>query len=51
MIVSTIDYESLFGRLSSGLTLVTGNSRLARVLNARYSQWRIKQGDSQYFPF
>ena len=48
MIVSTIGHESLFGRLSSGLTLVTGNSRLARVLNNQYSQWRINQGDTQW---
>jgi len=48
MIVSTIDRESLFGRLASGLTLVTGNSRLARVLNNQYSQWRINQGDTQW---
>ena len=48
MIVSTIGHESLFGRLSSGMTLVTGNSRLARVLNNQYSQWRINQGDTQW---
>ncbi len=48
VIVSTVDHASLFARLSSGLTLVTGNSRLARVLNSRYSQWRIEQGDTQW---
>lgn len=48
MIVSTIGHESLFDRLSSGLTLVTGNSRLARILNSQYSQWRINRGDTQW---
>jgi ATP-dependent helicase/nuclease subunit B len=44
----TIDYEPLFERLSSGLPLVTGNSRLARVLHGQYNQWRVKRGDSQW---
>jgi ATP-dependent helicase/nuclease subunit B len=48
MVVSTIDHLTLFEHLSSGLTLVTGNSRLARVLNGQYSQWRIKRGDTQW---
>ena len=42
------DHESLFKRLQEGHTLVTGNSRLARVLSNQYSQWRIKQGDTQW---
>ena len=28
--------------------MVTGNSRLSRVLTGRYSQWRINQGDRQW---
>ena len=48
MIVSTIGHKSLFDHLSSGLTLVTGNSRLARILNGQYSQWRINRGDTQW---
>lgn len=44
----TIDYEPLFDRLSSGLLLITANSRLARVLAGQYTQWRIKRGDSQW---
>jgi ATP-dependent helicase/nuclease subunit B len=43
-----IDYDSLFKRLLAGHTLVTGNSRLSRVLSNQYSQWRIKRGDSQW---
>ena len=42
------DHESLCKRLQAGHTLVTGNSRLSRVLSNQYSQWRIKQGDSQW---
>jgi probable DNA repair protein len=48
MIVSDINHETLFQRLSSGLTLVTGNSRLARVLTGQYGQWRISRGDRQW---
>jgi ATP-dependent helicase/nuclease subunit B len=44
----TLDHESLFRRLSGGLTLVTANSRLARVLTGQYSHWRIAQGDGQW---
>lgn len=43
-----LDYESLFARLQAGHTLITGNSRLSRVLTGQYSQWRIKQGDKQW---
>lgn len=32
----------------AGHTLITGNSRLSRVLTGQYSQWRINQGDSQW---
>jgi probable DNA repair protein len=45
---TTVDHESLFQQLSSGLTLVTGNSRLARVLTGQYGQWRIARGDRQW---
>lgn len=48
LLTQTIDYESLFSRLKAGHTLVTGNSRLARVIANLYSQWRIDQGDSQW---
>ncbi|MBT8047442.1 MAG: hypothetical protein HKN57_12655 [Xanthomonadales bacterium] len=48
MTVSTVDYETLFEALSSGLNLVTGNSRLARVLASQYSQWRIGRADRQW---
>ncbi len=37
----------MFRRLQTGHTLVTGNSRLSRVLTGHYSQWRIDQGDGQ----
>lgn len=43
-----LDYETLFTRLRAGHTLITGNSRLTRVLGSQYTQWRIKQGDSQW---
>ena len=43
-----IDHEALFKRLQAGHTLVTGNSRLTRVLAAQYSQWRINLGDKQW---
>ncbi len=41
----TLEHETLFRRLRSGHTLVTGNSRLARILTNQYNQWRIGQGD------
>jgi probable DNA repair protein len=44
----TLDLESLFARLQAGNTLVTGNSRLARVLTGQYSLWRIGLGDRQW---
>ena len=43
-----LDYESLFVRLQAGHTLITGNSRLSRVLAAQYTQWRINLGDKQW---
>ncbi len=48
LLTETVSYESLFDRLKAGQTLVTGNSRLSRVLAGQYSQWRIKQGDRQW---
>lgn len=44
----TLDYDAIFSRLQSGHTLVTGNSRLSRILEGRYNQWRISRGDSQW---
>ena len=43
-----LDHESLFERLCDGHKLVTGNSRLSRVLSNQYNQWRIGKGDSQW---
>ena len=40
--------EDLFERLRGGRVLVTGNSRLARVLAARYGEWRMALGDRQW---
>ncbi|MGA9575257.1 MAG: hypothetical protein WBS20_15060, partial [Lysobacterales bacterium] len=47
-LTQTLEYESLFARLRTGQTLVTGNSRLARVLKNKYDQWRAGQGDRQW---
>jgi len=44
----TLRHESLFEHLAQGMTLVTANSRLARVLAGQYSQWRIARGDGQW---
>jgi hypothetical protein len=35
-----LEHESLFEELAGGLHLVTANSRLARVLENQYSEWR-----------
>jgi len=35
-------------RLQSGHLLITGNSRLTRVLTGQYNQWRIANGDHQW---
>jgi len=43
-----LNYDSLFSRLQAGHTLVTGNSRLSRVLTGQYSQWRINRDDTQW---
>ena len=43
-----LSYEQLFTRLKAGNTLVTGNSRLSRVLSDLYSRWRMNQGDLQW---
>jgi len=48
LLTQTIDYESLFARLQVGHTLVTGNSRLARLMTGQYNQWRIERGDKQW---
>lgn len=44
----TLELETLFERLKSGHSLITGNSRLARVLTNQYNQWRADQGDRQW---
>lgn len=38
----------LFSRLQGGHVLVTGNSRLARVLSGQYGQWRMRNGEQQW---
>jgi len=48
LLTQILDHESLFSRLRAGHTLITGNSRLSRVLAGRYNQWRIDQGESQW---
>lgn len=48
MTISTVDYHTLFTDLSSGLTLVTANSRLARVLASQYNQWKMDNGEQQW---
>ena len=40
-----INHDTLFEELRAGHVLVTGNSRLSRVLTHAYSQWRIGLGD------
>lgn len=44
----TLEYEALFTRLKAGHTLITGNSRLTRVLTHRYNQLRAAQGDRRW---
>lgn len=48
LLAQTLEYEALFARLKDGHTLITGNSRLSRVLTHRYGQWRVEQGDRQW---
>lgn len=48
LLAQTLGYEALFTRLMAGQMLVTGNSRLARVLKSRYDQWRVGQGALQW---
>ena len=45
---STLEITALFSELAGNFTLVTGNSRLARVLGIQYGQWRVQQGESQW---
>jgi probable DNA repair protein len=40
--------EELFHRLCDGHLMVTGNSRLARVIGGQYSQWQQKRGERQW---
>ena len=48
LLTQTLDHEALFKRLKAGHELVTGNSRLTRVLGGLYNQWRMSQGDRQW---
>ena len=48
LLAQTLEYEALFARLKDGHTLITGNSRLTRVLTHRYNQWRVGLGDRQW---
>jgi len=48
LLTQILDFESLFMRLKAGETLVTGNSRLARVVTQQYNRWRLGQGDRQW---
>lgn len=48
LLTQSLEYESLFLRVKAGHTLITGNSRLSRVLTGQYNQWRISQGDRQW---
>lgn len=48
MTVSAIDQDELFNQISMGMVLVTGNSRLARVLSGEYGRWRMQKGDHQW---
>jgi probable DNA repair protein len=43
-----ISQQDLFRHLQAGRALITGNSRLTRVLTTQYNQWRIELGDSQW---
>lgn len=45
LLTQTLDQESLFARLREGNTLITGNSRLARVMTNQYNLWRTGLGD------
>jgi len=44
LLAQTLGYDALFAKLRDGETLVTGNSRLARVLRNRYNLWRAAEG-------
>lgn len=44
----SLSLEELFLRLQSGHLLITGNSRLTRVVAGKYNQWRIEKGDQQW---
>ena len=48
LLTQTLAYETLYERLKAGHTLITGNSRLTRVLTHRYNQWRAGQGDRRW---
>ena len=44
----TLEYGTLFERLKTGHMLITGNTRLSRLLTDQYNQWRVRQGDRQW---
>ena len=48
IIDQVIDHDTLFERIRAGHTLVTGNTRLSRVITNQYNQWRMAQGDRQW---
>jgi probable DNA repair protein len=48
LLTQTLEYEALFTRLKADHTLITGNSRLSRVLKHRYNQWCASQGDRRW---
>jgi probable DNA repair protein len=48
LLTQILDHEVLFIRVQAGHTLVTGNSRLARVLTTLYNQWCLDRGESQW---
>ena len=43
-----MESQSLFAELAGDFTLLTANSRLARVLGIQYGQWRVAQADAQW---
>ncbi len=48
LLTQTVEYEALFKRLKDGHTLITGNSRLSRVLTHHYNRWRAGKGDRRW---
>lgn len=42
----TMEWSELQGLLGQGITLLTANKRLARMVLESYAQWRVAQGES-----